>query len=71
MHYTKEEREEIGRQIYTHKISIREASEKYHRNWYTVRDYMRQYRDMHRLPPMSSGRDTYRVINKAKEEGKS
>ncbi len=64
MNYTKEKREEIGRQIYTHEISIGEAAEKYHRNWYTVRDYMRQYRDMHQLPPMSNGRDTCKVVRK-------
>ncbi len=64
MNYTKEKREEIGRQIYTHEISLREAAEKYHRNWYTVRDYMRQYRDMHRLPPMLDGRERYKVIKK-------
>ncbi len=67
MRYTKEKREEIGRQVYTHEISLREAAEKYHRNWYTVRDYMRQYRDMHQLPPMSNGKD----ISKVKEERKS
>ncbi len=61
MNYTKEERDEIGRQIYTHEISLREAAEKYHRNWYTVRDYMRQYRDKNGLPPMVDGRDVYKV----------
>ncbi len=71
MIYAKEKRDEIGRQIYTHEITLREAAEKYHRNWYTVRDYMRQYRHAHGLPPMSNGRDAYKVINKAKVERKS
>ncbi len=66
MRYTKEERDEIGRQIYTHEISIGEAAEKYHRNWYTIRDYMRQYRDENGLPPMLDGREMYQMINKAK-----
>ena len=68
MNYTKEERIEIGRQIYTHEISIGEAADRYNLNWYTVRDYMRQYRDINGLPPMSDGKDTLKVINKAKRK---
>ena len=49
MSYTKDERMEIGRQIYTHEITIGDAAEKYGLNWYTVRDYMRQYRDLNHL----------------------
>ena len=68
MNYTKEERMEIGRQIYTHEITIGDADEKYSLNWYTVRDYMRQYRDLNHLPPMSNSKDALKVINKAKKK---
>lgn len=68
MNYTKEERMEIGHQIYTHEITIGDAAEKYSLNWYTVRDYMRQYRDLNHLPPMSDGKDALKVINKAKKK---
>lgn len=44
MNYTKEEIMEIGRQIYTYEITIGDAAEKYSLNWYTVRDYIRQYK---------------------------
>ncbi len=68
MNYTKEERLEIGRQIYTHEITIGEASEKFNLNWYTVRDYMRQYRDLNGLPPMADGKDALKILNKAKKK---
>ena len=63
MNYTKEERMEIGRQIYTHEITIGDAAEKYSLIW-----YMRQYRDLNHLPPMSDGKDALKVINKAKKK---
>lgn len=56
MNSTKDEKIEIGRQIYTNEITIGDAAEKYSLNWYTVRDYMRQYRDLNHLPPMSDGK---------------
>ena len=57
MNFTKEERMQIGREIYTHEITISEATEKYGVNWYTTRSYMRQYRDINKLPPMSDGQE--------------
>lgn len=54
MKYTKEERMEIGRQIYIHEITMGDATNKYGLNWYTARDYMRQYRGINNLPPMSN-----------------
>lgn len=68
MNYTKDERIEIGRQIYTHEITIGEAAERYQLNWYTARDYMRQYRDMNGLPPMSDGKEAFKVIKKAQRK---
>ena len=35
MNYTKDERIEIGRRIYTHEITIGDAANKYGINWYT------------------------------------
>ena len=52
MKYTLEQRLEIGREIYTHQLSINEAAVKYEINNYTARDYMRYYRDKNGLPPM-------------------
>lgn len=50
MKYTKEERLDIGRRIYTGELSRYEASEKYVISINTARDYMRLYRDAHDLP---------------------
>ena len=43
--YTKEERLEIGRRIYNRELSVYDAAAEYNINWYTARDYMREYRD--------------------------
>ena len=51
MKYTKEERLDIGRRIYTGEISRYEAAEQYAINEQTARDYMRLYRDVNQLPP--------------------
>ena len=48
--YTKEERLDIGRRIYTGELSRYEASEKYVISINTAREYMRLYRDAHDLP---------------------
>ena len=48
--YTKEERLDIGRRIYTGEMSRYEASEKYDININTARNYMRLYRDTYDLP---------------------
>ena len=50
MKYTKEERLNIGREIYTYVISIGEAVNKYDIDWYTARNYMRIYKDVNHLP---------------------
>lgn len=68
MNFTKEERMQIGREIYTHEITISEATEKYGVNWYTARSYMRQYRDINKLPPMSDGQEELNAINKNKKK---
>ena len=56
MKFTKEERLEIGRKVYSYEISISDAAKQYNLNWYTVRTYMREYRELNHLPNMSDGK---------------
>jgi len=51
MSYTKEQRLDIGHQVYDGDITKYEAAEKYKISVHTVRDYMRLYRDVNNLPP--------------------
>ena len=50
MKYTKEERLEIGRQVYEGQFTRYQAAEKYGISDQTARDYMRMYRDTNSLP---------------------
>lgn len=54
MKYTKEQRLDIGKKIYTREITVAQASEQYEVNLYTARDYMRLFRDINDLPPLDS-----------------
>ena len=49
MKYTKEQRLDIGRQIYDNEIDCYQAAEQYGINYYTARTYMRMYRDTNQL----------------------
>lgn len=51
MGYTREERLDIGKQIYNNEISKSDAAIKYKISEGTARDYMRLYRDVNSLPP--------------------
>jgi len=51
MSYTREERLNIGKQIYNNEISKSDAAIKYKISESTARDYMRLYRDVNDLPP--------------------
>ena len=51
MSYTREERLDIGKQIYNNEISKCDAALKYKISESTARDYMRLYRDVNGLPP--------------------
>ena len=51
MSYTREERLDIGKQIYNNEISKCDAALKYNISQGTARDYMRLYRDVNGLPP--------------------
>lgn len=51
MGYTREQRLDIGKQIYNNEISKNDASIKYGISPSTARDYMRLYRDVNHLPP--------------------
>jgi len=56
MLYTKEERLDIGRQIYNGEMTRYEAAEKYGISDQTARDYMRLYRFTNHLPPKQGRR---------------
>lgn len=58
MHYTKEERLNIGRRIYTGEMTRYQAAEKYGIGEQTARNYMRLYRDANHLPPKRGTRKT-------------
>ncbi len=51
MGYTREERLDIGKQIYNNEISRSDAAIKYKISEGTARDYMRLYRNVNGLPP--------------------
>ena len=51
MKYTKEQRLDIGRQVYYGEISKYQAAELYDIGPQTARDYMRLYRNENHLPP--------------------
>ena len=51
MGYSREERLDIGKQIYNNEISKSDAAIKYSIGEGTARDYMRLYRDVNGLPP--------------------
>lgn len=59
MKYTKEERLDIGRQIYDGEITRYQAAEKYGISEQTARSYMRMYRDVNQLPPRHNARNPY------------
>ena len=61
MHYTKEERLDIGQRIYTGEITRYQAAEEYDISEQTARDYMRLYRDVNHLPPKNSSRKSCRA----------
>lgn len=64
MKHTREERLDIGKQIYNNEISRGEAAERYGISEYTARDYMRFYRDINCLPPKNKvyeAHDTVRI----------
>ena len=50
MKYTKEERLDIGRQIYDGELSRYQAAEIYNISEQTARNYMRLYRDLKQFP---------------------
>ncbi len=54
--YTREERLEIGRKIYESEMNKNQAAEAYAISPYTAREYMRQYRDLNKLPSKMQGR---------------
>lgn len=67
MKYSKEERLQIGREIYTHELTYSEAAVKYDINQYTARDYMRAYRDINKLGPMDDYSEEFKLIQNKKK----
>ena len=59
--YTLDERLEIGRQIYSHQLTINEAALKYNINNYTARDYMRYYNDKNNFSLTNNFNDKYQA----------
>ena len=51
MKYTKEERQEIGRQIYEHELTCQQAAEEYGIHIHTAKRYLKFYRDTNGLQP--------------------
>lgn len=68
MKFSKEERLQIGREIYTDQLKISEAVRKYDINRYTARDYMREYRDENNLPPKSDGKEEFKILSENKRK---
>ena len=66
MKCSKEQRLLIGREIYTHTITISQAANKYGINPYTARAYMREYRDINNLESMSDRSKEFEIIKKEK-----
>ena len=56
MKYTKEQRLDIGRKLYTGEITRRQAAELYGISEQSARDYMRLYRDSEKLPPKQAAK---------------
>ena len=59
MHYTQEERLDIGRRIYNNEITRYEAAEEYGISDQTARTYMRLYRAANHLPPKNRKRNAH------------
>ncbi len=62
MKYTKEEKLNIGRQIYDGELSRYAAAEEYDISEQTARNYMRMYRDVNHLPPKQNPRNSRSTI---------
>ena len=63
MKYTKEQRLDIGRQIYDREITRQQASEIYGICEWTARSYARLYREENHLPAMKKGMSSNQYIS--------
>ena len=63
MKYTKEERLDIGRQIYDGELSRYQAAEAYSISEQTARNYMRMYRDFKHLPAKHNTREKAKALS--------
>lgn len=67
MKYAKEERLHIGREIYTHELTIGQTAEKHQINNFTAIDYMRLYRDSNNLGPMDDYGEEFKLVQNKKK----
>ncbi len=70
MGYTREERLDIGKQIYNNEISKSDAAIKYRISEGTARDYMGLYRDVNGPPPknrIQKDEDTVKICARSSE----
>ena len=58
MKYTREQRLDIGREIYSGESTYVQASEKYDLSTWTLKEYVRLYRETNKLPRMKPGRES-------------
>ena len=56
MKYTKAQRLDIGRKLYSGELTRRQAAEIYDISEQSARDYMRLYRDSEQLPPKQAAK---------------
>lgn len=68
--FSKEERLEIGKEVYNKEIKINQAAIKYNINPYTVRDYMREYREINNLKEINRviAENNFTNLNKLSKE---
>ena len=68
--FSKEERLEIGKEVYNKEIKINQAAIKYNINPYTVRDYMREYREINNLKEINRviAENNFTDLNKLSKE---
>jgi len=74
MSYTREERLDIGQQIYNNEIRKSDAAIKYNSSEGTARDYMRLYWDGNNLPPknrIQKEQDTIKICIPSSEPDRS
>ena len=63
MKYNLEERQEIGRRIYEHELTCRQAADEYGIHIHTAKRYLWLYRDTNGLQPQRARINVNRIVN--------